>query len=87
MESSVQSKYYISALYTIPRTCWVRSYSIVFPNPCLDCENSDDSIVEKVENDDEIYYEEPDLSGGVEGIDYGIVYGLGDEEVEMEAKA
>ena len=27
------------------------------------------------------------LSGGVEGIDYGIIYGLGDEEVEMEAEA
>jgi hypothetical protein len=56
-------------------------------NPCLDCENSDDTIIEKGEDDDEIYYEEPDLSGGVEGIDYGIVYGIGDEEVELEAEA
>ena len=48
--------------------------------------NSDDTIIEKGE-DDEIYYEEPDLSGGVEGIDYDIVYGIEDEEVEQEAEA
>ena len=36
---------------------------------------------------DNVEYETPDLSGGVEGIDYGIVYGLGDEEMEMEAEA
>ena len=59
----------------------------IFENPCLDCENNDDTIIEKGEDDDEIYYEEPDLSGGVEGIDYGIVYGIGDEEVELEAEA
>jgi hypothetical protein len=29
-----------------------------------------------------VVYEEPDLSGGVEGVDYGIVYGT--EEVEVE---
>ena len=55
-------------------------------NPCLDCENSDDSIIEKGEVDDEIYYEEPDLSR-VEGVNNGIVYGIGDEEVELEAEA
>ena len=30
----------------------------------------------------ELVYEEPDLSGGVEGVDYGIVYGSDDTEVE-----
>ncbi|KAK1653337.1 hypothetical protein QYE76_071142 [Lolium multiflorum] len=30
----------------------------------------------------ELVYEEPDLSGGVEGVDYGIVYGPDDMEVE-----
>ena len=59
----------------------------IFETPCLDCENSDDSIIEKGEVDDEIYYEEPDLSGGVEGISYGIIYGIRDEEVELEAEA
>lgn len=34
---------------------------------------------------DGVKYETPDLSGGVEGIDYG--YGPRDEEVEMEAEA
>ena len=69
------------------RTCWVRSYSIYLPNPCLDCENSDCEDTEYGEYNGEIVYEEPDLSGGIEGIDYGIVYGLGNEEVEMEAEA
>jgi len=26
---------------------------------------------------DDTLYEEPDLSGGIEGVDYGIVYGVG----------
>ncbi|KAK1652954.1 hypothetical protein QYE76_070759 [Lolium multiflorum] len=30
----------------------------------------------------ELVYEEPDLTGGVEGVDYGIVYGPDDTEVE-----
>ena len=45
----------------------------IFKNPFLDCENSDDTTIEKGEDDDEIYYEERDLSGGVEGVNYGIV--------------
>ena len=32
----------------------------------------------------EIYYEEPDQSGGIEGVDYGIVYGEGNQEEEAE---
>jgi hypothetical protein len=47
----------------------------------LDCENSKD-----VPNDsEEQFYEEPDLSGGVEGVDYGIIYGTSDEESDTEA--
>jgi hypothetical protein len=34
---------------------------------------------------EEQYYEEPDLSGGVEGVDYGIVYDTSDEELDTEA--
>jgi hypothetical protein len=36
------------------------------------------------EDFEEVYYEEPDLSGGVEGVDYTIAYGIG-EELEEEA--
>jgi hypothetical protein len=47
----------------------------------LDCENSkyvpDDS--------EEEYYKEPNLSGGVEGVDSGIVYGTREEEADTEA--
>jgi hypothetical protein len=36
------------------------------------------------ENYEEVYYKKPDLSGGVEGIDYTISYGP-DEGLEEEA--
>jgi hypothetical protein len=36
------------------------------------------------EDCEEVYYEEPDLSGGVEGIYYTISYGIG-EGLEEEA--
>ena len=66
------------------RTCWVRSYSIYLRNPCLDCENNDNENLEFGEYDEEIFYEEPDLFGGIEGIDYGIVYGTEGMEAEDE---
>jgi hypothetical protein len=47
----------------------------------LDCENSEDVPDDSKEQ----YYEEPDLSGGVEGVDYSIVYGTSDEEPDTEA--
>jgi hypothetical protein len=36
------------------------------------------------EDYEEVYYEEPDLSGGVEGVDYTITYG-NNEGTEEEA--
>ena len=53
----------------------------------LDNENIKESPCEKGEYIDDVEYEEPDLSGGVKGIDYVIIYGLGDGEVEMEGEA
>jgi hypothetical protein len=47
----------------------------------LDCENSGDVP----EDSEEQYYEETDLFGGVEGVDYGIVYGTTDEEPDTKA--
>jgi hypothetical protein len=47
----------------------------------LDCENIEDVP----DASEEQYYEEPDLFGLVEGIDYGIVYGTSDEEPDTEA--
>ena len=35
-----------------------------------------------VYHDDEVYFEEPDLSGGIEGVDYLIAYGAEDEDTE-----
>jgi hypothetical protein len=37
------------------------------------------------QEDDEVYYEEPDLSGGIEGIDYIIEYGVNSEDSNEEA--
>jgi hypothetical protein len=57
-------------------------YSIYPWKPlALDCENSEDVPGDSEEQ----YYEEPDLSGGVEGVDYGIVYGTSDKEPDTEA--
>ena len=59
-------------------------YSIYLRNPCLDCENSNSENIEFGEYDGEIFYEEPDLSGGVEGIDYDIIYGTEGMEAKDE---
>ena len=53
----------------------------IFETLALDCDNSNDPT----EDNDEIYYEEPNLSGGIEGVDYGIIYGTTNEELEAEA--
>jgi hypothetical protein len=53
-------------------------------NPCLDSEGQFKETEGSPENYEEVYYEEPDLSGGVEGIDYTISYGP-DEGIEEEA--
>jgi hypothetical protein len=37
------------------------------------------------QEDDEVYYEEPDLSGGIEGIDYIIEYGMNIEYSDEQA--
>jgi hypothetical protein len=47
----------------------------------LDCENSEDVP----DDSEEQYYKEPDLSEGVEGVDYSIIYGTSDEEPDAEA--
>ena len=51
--------------------------------PLLDCDTEVEAITDGApEGSYELVYEEPDLSGGVEGVDYGIVYGPDDMEVE-----
>ena len=60
--------------------CWVTLLLILFLwTPCLDSEDQEGGALYKTEGQDDMYYEEPDLSGGVEGVDYGIQYGDGDE--------
>jgi hypothetical protein len=52
--------------------------------PCLDSKGQFEETKGSSENYEEVYYEEPDLSGGVEGIDYTISYDL-NEGIEEEA--
>jgi hypothetical protein len=47
----------------------------------LDCENYEDVP----DDSEEQYYEELGLSGGVEGVDYGIVYSTSNKEPDTEA--
>ena len=64
--------------------CWVRSYSpLYFPKPLLDCEHDDGNQNEEPEGDYEVYYEEPNLSGGIEGVDYDIVYDVDEGEARQ----
>jgi hypothetical protein len=47
-----------------------------FPlNPCLDSEGQNEETEGASEDYEEVYYKEPNLSGGVEGVDYTITYG------------
>ena len=55
--------------------------NLFFATLALDYENSEDLS----EDNEDQFYEEPDLSGGIEGVDYGIVYGTSDEEPDVEA--
>ena len=55
--------------------------TLSYLTPCLDF---DDTMSEAfgVYHDDEVYFEEPDLIGGIEGVDYLITYGVKDEDNE-----
>jgi hypothetical protein len=48
----------------------------------LDCETEVGACTGALEDEYDLVYREPTLSGGVEGMDYGILYGT--EEVEAE---
>jgi hypothetical protein len=54
-----------------------RSLLTPFPlNPFLDSEGQYEETEGASEDIEEFYYKEPDLSGGVEGVDYTIPYGI-----------
>jgi hypothetical protein len=49
----------------------------------LDCEDIDEATLNAIGGQEDIFYEEPDLTRGVEGVDYNIRYGVtSDEESE-----
>jgi hypothetical protein len=62
-------------------TCWVTLLLTRFryQTLCLDFEDQEEGALYATEDQDDVFYEEPDLSGGVEGVDYGLVYGAGEE--------
>ena len=75
-----------SASYTLSSiiwTCWVTLVLLTLSSIDL-CSDSE----EITEDDfgayhaDEVYFEAPDLSGGIEGVDYIIAYGADDVEEE-----
>jgi hypothetical protein len=52
---------------------------LLYQTLCLDSEDQEEGALYAIEDQDDVFYEEPDLSGGVEGVDYGVVYGAGEE--------
>jgi hypothetical protein len=46
----------------------------------LDCEELNEATLNAIEGQQDIFYEEPDLSRGVEGMDYFIRYGASSSE-------
>jgi hypothetical protein len=46
----------------------------------LDCEELDEATLNAIDGQENIFYEEPDLSRGVEGVDYFIRYGASSGE-------
>jgi hypothetical protein len=46
----------------------------------LDFEDLDDAALNAIRSQEDIFYEEPDLSRGVEGVDYVIRYGAASDE-------
>ena len=44
-------------------------------NPCLDSEDPEKTPMYATESQEEVFYEEPDLYGAIEGVDYDVVYG------------
>jgi hypothetical protein len=55
-----------------------------FLNLFLDYENTREEDSEE-SDDEKVYYEEPDLLGGVEGKDYCIVFGAEDKDIDGDA--
>jgi hypothetical protein len=47
----------------------------------LDCEDLDEATLNVIRSQEDIFYEEPDLSRGVEGVDYVICYEGAEDEV------
>jgi hypothetical protein len=46
----------------------------------LDCEDLDEATLNAIGSQNDIFYEEPDLSQGFEGVDYIIRYGAASDE-------
>jgi hypothetical protein len=46
----------------------------------LDCEELDEAALNAIGGQHDIFYEEPDLSHGVKGVDYFIRYGASSDE-------
>jgi hypothetical protein len=46
----------------------------------LDCDELDEVTLNAIGGQEDIFYEEPELSRGVEGVDYFICYGVASDD-------
>ena len=58
--------------------------SLSFWTSFLDYEDMGNASLNAIGGQEDVYYEEPDLLGGVEGMDYIIRYGVENEEEESD---
>ena len=70
---------YLSITLNLLSNAVAHSFPLLIP--CLDCEGNLE-VGYGLYHTSEVDYEEPDLSGAVEGVDYLIAYGASDDEEE-----
>ena len=58
--------------------------SLSFWTSCLGYEDLGSASLHAMGGQEDVYYEEPDLLGGVEGVDYVIRYGTDNEDGESD---
>jgi hypothetical protein len=55
-------------------------YSPQSLKPLLDYEELDDATLNAIGSQEDIFYEEPNLSHGIDGVDYVICYGVASDK-------
>jgi len=69
-------------VHQTPRYLGLAEYDVLkryLLTPFLEYEKTEEETTKETDGE-KVYYAEPDLSGGIEGVDYDIVYGIEDDE-------